>query len=203
MQKIFVYGSFTAGMIHRSKINQAVQSASAGHIEGHCYLLPVGYPAVLATAAQPTLAPSKIYGELLSVEGPDLLFRLLDEFHGVSVLHPEKSLYFKLEVQVQTSQGVETALTYALNPAKLPAEALWIADGDWVKAMQGKPGLTQLLSPKQVEYLKKLGQIKGRGVIPYDLNLNRELMKLDLLVDKGRRLALTKLGKDLIRYLPE
>jgi hypothetical protein len=34
------------------------------------------------------------------------------------------------------------------------------------------------------------------------MELYRELMKLELVVDKGRRLALSKLGQEVARYLP-
>ncbi len=51
------------------------------------------------------------------------------------------------------------------------------------------------LSPRQATYVKRLSQITGREIVPIDLDLYRELLKLEIIIDKGRRLALTKLGK--------
>jgi hypothetical protein len=58
------------------------------------------------------------------------------------------------------------------------------------------------LSSRQANYVKKLGQISGRDILPIDLDLYRELMKLGLIIDKGRRLALTELGKKIAADLP-
>ncbi len=57
------------------------------------------------------------------------------------------------------------------------------------------------LSSRQASYVKKLGQISGRDILPIDLDLYRELMKLGLIIDKGRRLALTDLGKKVAAQL--
>ena len=57
------------------------------------------------------------------------------------------------------------------------------------------------LTAKHVNYIKKLGTSSGRDVIPIDLDLYRELLKMELIIDKGRRLALSKLGQEVFRYL--
>ena len=57
------------------------------------------------------------------------------------------------------------------------------------------------LSEQQKNYIIKLGGSRGRDVVPINLGLYRELMQLDLIVDKGRRLALTKRGKDIYQDL--
>ena len=64
------------------------------------------------------------------------------------------------------------------------------------------PPLPQTLSDRQRSYVLKLGAVKGRDIIPIqDLTLYRELMKLELIVDKGRRLALSSLGKEVYKHL--
>jgi len=65
-----------------------------------------------------------------------------------------------------------------------------------------KPNFLDQLTAKQVNYIKKLGSSSGRDIVPIDMELYRELMKMELIVDKGRRLALTKLGKEVFSYLP-
>lgn len=57
------------------------------------------------------------------------------------------------------------------------------------------------LTPRQSTYVKRLSQITGREIVPIDLDLYRELLKLELIIDKGRRLALTKLGKEVAAAL--
>lgn len=57
------------------------------------------------------------------------------------------------------------------------------------------------LSNEQKQYLAKLKSATGRQVVPINLRLYRELLNLDLIVDKGRRLALSKLGNEVIRFL--
>lgn len=61
--------------------------------------------------------------------------------------------------------------------------------------------LTAKLSLEQVLYLRKLSSATGRQVVPINLRLYRELLNLELIVDKGRRLALSKLGHEVIRFL--
>jgi hypothetical protein len=63
------------------------------------------------------------------------------------------------------------------------------------------------LTAKQKAYIQRLGlstgRSKGREIVPIDLGLYRELMHLEIVVDKGRRLALTELGQELCRMLSE
>ena len=68
--------------------------------------------------------------------------------------------------------------------------------------MKNDPPVTTQLTEKQITYILKLGAVKGRDIVPInDLTLYRELMKLELIVDKGRRLALSSLGKEVYNHL--
>jgi len=132
------------------------------------------------------------------------LVSLLDEFHGVNRMDPVKSLYFRKEVSVQTSGNLgaaQKAWVYFLNPAKLPAKSVQIPGGDWKSSLQTEPALTEKLTERQKTYVLRLGAISGREIVPIDLPLYRELMNLELIVDKGRRLALSKFGQEVYRYL--
>jgi gamma-glutamylcyclotransferase (GGCT)/AIG2-like uncharacterized protein YtfP len=201
--QLFVYGSLSEGMVHYKKVAEYVQSARPGVIHGHCFRLPVGYPVFLAhcdATSDLKLAPTA--GVLLEMTAPDLLYKLLDEYHGVSVLTPEKSLFFKTNVEVQLNDGeTVSAVTYAMNPAKLPPQAEYLPNGDWHSSLKERPAMPDVLSDKQSTYIRRLGASTGREIVPIDLALYRELMKLELIVDKGRRLALTKLGKEVYRFL--
>ncbi len=90
---------------------------------------------------------------------------------------------------------------YYFNPAKLPKTATRIPAGDWAHSLKATPPLTKTLTERQLAYVKRLSQVSGREIVPIDLELYRELMKLELVVDKGRRLALSKLGQEVVRYL--
>ena len=76
-----------------------------------------------------------------------------------------------------------------------------VMDGDLKKSLTDKPALTEHLTEKQRNYLLKLGKSSGRDILPIDLNMYRDLIKLELVVDKGRRLALTSLGQDVFKFL--
>jgi hypothetical protein len=141
-------------------------------------------------------------GELLTLKAPDLLFKLMDEFHGLSPLDPAKGVYRRQISKVLVGDEFFEAEVYMINENKLPVDAELIADGNWQRELEARPSLSNLLSDRHKSFLKKLGETKGRQVIPYDLNLSRDLMKMDLIVDKGRRLALSNLGKEVFKYLP-
>lgn len=61
--------------------------------------------------------------------------------------------------------------------------------------------MREQLTEKQRQYIVKLGNSSGRDILPINLDLYRELIKLELVKDKGRRLALTTLGQDVFRSL--
>lgn len=200
---LFIYGSLSKGLIHFNKISHYVQNVRPGRIYGHCFRLPVGYPVFIShceATADLTLAPTG--GYVVELSAPDVVYKLMDEFHGVSALNPEKSVFFKKTLKVELENGETTeALAYVMNPAKLPPQAEYLPRGNWEDSLQERPALPEVLSERQATYIKRLGASTGREIVPIDLALYRELMKLELIVDKGRRLALTKLGKEVYRYL--
>ncbi len=193
--KFFVYGSMTEGLVHFSKIKDFVLSSKPAQIKGSAYRLKVGYPVVLEEGQD------MVSGLVVSLNNNALLIGLLDEFHGLNSLHPEKSLYYRKEVVADLGDSKEIVNTYFLNPVKLPKNSVHIENGDWILSLQQQPALTDKLSERQRSYILKLGTSSGRDIVPIDLPLYRELMNLELIVDKGRRLALSKLGHEVYRYL--
>lgn len=194
-QKFFVYGSMSEGFVHFHRIKEFVTEAVPAHMRGSAFRLQVGFPVV--TDQGTDMVP----GQLVTLQGGDLLFALLDEFHGFNIQDEARSLYFRRKTHVQTEDAVEECWVYVLNPAKLPKTAVPIQGGDWKLSLQHTPALTNQLSERQVTYIQRLGSSKGREIIPIDLPLYRELMNLEIIVDKGRRLALSKLGNEVFRYL--
>lgn len=194
---LFVYGSLSEGMVHFGKIKNFVTSCVPAVAMGSVYRLQVGYPVMIRQGNDP------IQGFLVELSASDLLIALLDEFYGVNRMDPSKSLHFRETVQVLAdgqSHSIE-AQVYVLNPAKLPKTAVKIEKGDWIESLKNKPALTDVLTERQKSYILKLGATSGRDIIPIDLGMYRELMNLEMIVDKGRRLALSKLGVEVYRHL--
>lgn len=197
-ESLFVCGSFCKGMVNFSRIENFVKQSIPAFVKATVCRLPVGYPSLLHTSK----APVRVAGQLLSLSGPEVLFALLDEFHGYNSQHPEKSLHWRQSVEVESKEGVVVgAQAYFMNPNKAPKGYMVIEDGNWEASIEELEPLPQRLTEKQATYIRKLGSTKGRDIVPIDLELYRQLMSLELIVDKGRRLALTKLGKEVHRYL--
>lgn len=193
---LFVYGSLCEGMVHFNKIANFITKSEAAKANGSLYSLESGFPVYLQTGS------TEIEGYLLTIEAPETLFLLLDQFYGFNAKASEKSLHFKAEIAVKNAEGATvTALAYTLNPAKLPKNATLVADGNWRRLLTEQEPLTNKLSDAQKKYIQQLGNASGRDIIPYKLDLCRDLMNKGLIVDKGRRLALSSLGKEVLRYI--
>jgi gamma-glutamylcyclotransferase (GGCT)/AIG2-like uncharacterized protein YtfP len=194
-KRVFVYGSLSEGMVHFDKIAGAVLNSERARINGAAYQLRVGYPVLLKDDI------SQISGFLVELNSTDLMIPLLDGFYGYSNFEPAKSLHFRELGIAETDSGDKMECwVYYLNPKKLPATAHKITDGDWESRIQG-PKFTDQLTDRQKTYIRRLGAATGREVVPIDLPLYRELMNLELIVDKGRRLALSKFGQEVWRYI--
>jgi gamma-glutamylcyclotransferase (GGCT)/AIG2-like uncharacterized protein YtfP len=195
--RLFMIGSWTEGMMHFSKLAPFVISYETAHIEATVYKLPIGFPVLTAEKTQ------LIQGQLVELEFDQTLIALIDTLHGVHPSDPQKGLHIRSRAQIRKNSGlIETAEVYFFNPKKLTAKSEVITDAAWKKMLDENPPLPETLSDRQRSYIMKLGAVKGRDIVPIqDLTLYRELMKLELIVDKGRRLALSSLGKEVYKHL--
>jgi gamma-glutamylcyclotransferase (GGCT)/AIG2-like uncharacterized protein YtfP len=193
---LFVYGSLMKGMVHHNKITALVKDLKPATTEGLLYRLAVGYPAMVE-------GQGIVKGELLTLNNFKDIIKILDEFEGYSPTNPEKSLYFRVEkpIMVDGAKKPVTSFAYLLNPVKLPREATRIESGDYRSAMAAQPPLSNQLTDSQKRYILKLGASSGRDIVPINLDIYRDLLNKGLIVDKGRRLALTNLGFDVYKYL--
>jgi gamma-glutamylcyclotransferase (GGCT)/AIG2-like uncharacterized protein YtfP len=191
---LFVYGSLMKGMIHHNKIAALVKEVKPAECQGSLYRLPVGYPVMVE-------GEGIVRGELLTLDNKKDIFPLLDEFEGYSPTNPEKSLYIRSEKTVMVEGKEVIAFVYVLNKAKLPKEALQIDGGDYRQSMAAQVPFVAQLTDSQKKYILKLGASSGRDIVPINLDIYRDLLNKGLIVDKGRRLALTTLGADCYRYL--
>jgi gamma-glutamylcyclotransferase (GGCT)/AIG2-like uncharacterized protein YtfP len=164
--------------------------------EGALYRLPVGYPVMVE-------GPGTVKGELLTLNSFKDIIKIIDEFEGFSITNPDKSLNLRVEkpVLVEGAKKPSTSFVYVLNPAKLPKDATRIESGDYREVMAAQPPLSNQLSDSQKRYILKLGASSGRDIVPINLDIYRDLLNKGLIVDKGRRLALTNLGFDVYKYL--
>ena len=194
--RFFMIGSWTEGMIHFEKLMPFVVSYEPASINATIYRLPIGFPVLVDQPQQ------KIAGQLIELHVDQTLLALLDTFYGVRPNDPQKGLHSRSTVMAKKASGEsELAQVYFFNPKKLNSKAELITDADWKKSLTENPPLPLQLSDKQKMYVMKLGAVKGRDIVPInDLTLYRELMKLELIVDKGRRLALSSLGKDVYNH---
>lgn len=195
--RFFMIGSWTEGMVHFQKLAPYVLSFEKAYIYATVYRLPIGFPVLVHQESQ------KVYGQLIEIKVENTLLALMDTLHGVHPSDASKGLHIRTEVTVNKNTGLsELAQVYFFNPKKLTSKAVLLDQGDWKESLAEQPPLPQTLTEKQRNYILKLGAAKGRDIVPIqDLSLYRELMKLELIVDKGRRLALSNLGKEVYNHL--
>lgn len=200
--RFFVIGSWTEGMLHFQKLRPFVVSYEQASLSAAAYRLPVGFPVLVAqnSGSEPA---DQITGQLVELTYNETLLALMDSLHGVHATDPSKGLHQRSSAQIVKKSGeLDEAQVYFFNPKKLTAKAVRISGGVWQESLALNPPLTEQLTEKQKTYVLKLGSVKGRDIVPInDLTLYRELMKLELIVDKGRRLALSSLGKEVYNYL--
>lgn len=195
-ERLFVYGSLCSGERHHSLISNFVVDLRPARARGSVYRLQVGYPVLVDSERQ------WIEGELVTLRDPERLFPILDSFHGFSPQRKDQSLFLRKQAAVLTevSQSI-SGWAYFVSKDRLPVSAKEIPDGNWKKSLQSHPPLLAKLTERQISYIRKLGACSGREIVPIDLALYRELMSLEIIVDKGRRLALSRLGLEVYRYL--
>jgi|GEM_PF-696389 len=201
--RLFVYGSLSKGMVQFEKIKDYIVGVNSAKVNAIAYRLQIGFPALLEPSPEQEVL---IEGQILDLQNLEALWSLLDQFHGVNSLDLKQGLYFRKEVSVFEEKEGDFSLNsmawiYFLNPEKLPLQSVLIENGDWKKSLHENPSIIELLTDRQKQYLKKLGTSNGKEGVSTDLGLYRELIKMELIVDKGRRLALSKLGIEVFRYL--
>lgn len=192
---IFLCSSLADGDFFLSKIQNLIVSTESATIQAAVYRSKVGFPVLVKTGAD------LVKGTLVRLNLTELSAHLIDELMGFFPQNPTQGLTQKELMSVQTELGSEDAFVYFLNPEKVNADVKYIENGDWQKALSEKPPIPKKLSERQRNYIQKLGKSSGRDIVPIDLALYRELMNLELVIDKGRRIALTKLGQEVYRYL--
>jgi gamma-glutamylcyclotransferase (GGCT)/AIG2-like uncharacterized protein YtfP len=194
--KLFLYGASAEGMIQYSRFSHYVQSLQPAETRGTVYRLKVGYPVLIEEGQD------LVRGQVAQLQLSDIALELMDQLNGFHKLNQQDSLFWRKEIMITTQdEGIQRVWAYVLNPARVPKDAMVVKDGDWLTHMKEQPALPETLTEKQRHYILKLGRASSREVIPIEMGMYRELLKLEIIVDKGRRLALSKLGHDVFKYL--
>lgn len=194
-EKFFVCGSLSQGMVHYNRIAQFIVAEKPATALGSVFRSEVGYPIFMAEGAH------KIAGLYIEVEMLDIMFKILDELHGYSLKSPEKSLHLRKQIEADVEGEKVLVWAYSLNPDRMPKNIKLIEDGNWKQNLESAPPMTVDLTERQRCYIQKLGASSGRDIVPFNMELYRELMGKGLIVDKGRRLALTKLGQEVYKFI--
>lgn len=197
-QHLFLYGSWFPGHVHFPLIENHVLHYRPATVEGSVYRARIGFPLFVNEGRD------RVPGAVVQVSAPETLFLLLDEFHGVNKLNPLESFFERVTLSARDESGDSSpVLVYAMPKHRLSAAFPRIPGGDWPRDLQVRPDLVSQLSERHRLYLQRLGASNGRENVPQDLSLYRELLKLELIVDRGRRVGLSKLGQEVVRYLPK
>lgn len=196
-QSFFSYGAFAEGQVHYSKFSRLIVSKKKAFIKADAYRLRCGYPIIHVNEMG-----SLIEGALYELEIPSSFWSVFDELLGVDSSRTDKCFFTRQQVPVLIDNYSKIeAQVYSINPKKLAQAYRKIENGNWNADMLQKPPLIGLLEGRHKEYIFKLSKTKGRDIVPIKLDLYRELMSLELIVDKGRRLALTPLGKEASLFI--
>jgi len=177
------------------KVQNLIVSTESASIQAAVYRSKVGFPVLVKAGSD------RVQGTLVHLNSSEMAGHIIDEMMGFFPQNPAQGLTHKELTPVKTENGDANAYVYFLNPEKVSSDVKYIENGDWQKALTEKPPIPKKLSERQRSYIQKLGKSSGRDIVPIDLALYRELMNLELVIDKGRRIALTKLGQEVYRYL--
>lgn len=189
--KFFLYGIYDEGQKCFARFQNLILSKVPAQTRGGLYQLSCGL-----TLLHPE-GESTVSGTLVDLKMEEAHWPLIDAINGYNASQPQKSLLLRKDVMVKTTDNeTVSAFAYCLND-QVKSTARPLMD---VVAVSPS-GLIDRLTDRQQLYLRKLSQAKGREIVPVDMALYRELMSLELIVDKGRRLALTTLGQEVSLFL--
>ena len=125
----------------------------------------------------------------------------LDELLGVNQLEAEKCFLNRRSVLVMVDSSISIkAQIYCINPKKITKAYKKISLYQLSGKINKKPEVLTKLKDRHRRYISKLSKTKGRKIIPIEMELYRELLSMDAIVDRGRRLALTPLGKEVCLF---
>lgn len=193
----FLYGVYDEDQQCHSRFKEFIVSKDKGYVKGALYQLNCGL------SLMSTEGSSLIPGHFVHMEFPETYLSVLDALCGYDMASPKKCFVTRKPVDVFGLESAsQQAQAYCLNGEKKISGLRFIGEEHVQPAMfSHTDSLIDKLTERQKTYIQKLAQARGREIVPVDMALYRELMSLELIVDKGRRLALTKLGSEISLFL--
>lgn len=193
----FCYGPFAKGQTHYKKIVNLIQSEKRSFAKGHMYQLRCGMPAFIASEEG-----GLVDGTMLELKVTNSFWSIMDELLGYDPYKPDKNLYQRTQFPIKVGDfSTQLAWSYTLNPKKITKGLKLIAENDWQAYFRKNHTVLDILEERHKEYISRLAKSKSREIVPIKMDLYRELINMELIVDKGRRLALTPMGKETALFL--
>jgi hypothetical protein len=191
----FLYGAYGEDQPCFARFKNFIRNSQPAVVCGTMYKLQCGL-SLLVNEGEGTVS-----GLAVELDIPETQWPIFDAINGCQ-LEPASTKNFivkeKLVVQEGELQGARLD-AYCLNPHKKLQTLGPILGGSMAPATNFD--LLSSLTVRQKTYIQKLAKVKGREVVPIDLAVSRELIAMQLIVDKGRRLALTNLGQEVSCFL--
>ncbi len=193
----FCYGPFAKGQTHYKKIVNLIQSEKRAFAKGFVYQLRCGMPALIASEEG-----ELVDGHMLELKVTNSFWSIMDEILGYDPQKPDKNLYQRTQFPIKVGDfSTQLAWSYTLNPKKITKGLKTVPENDWQSYLKKNHTVLDILEERHKEYISRLSRSKSREIVPIKMDLYRELINMELIVDKGRRLALTPMGKETALFL--
>ncbi len=189
----FLYGVYSEGQPCHERFKNFIIKSQPAFVKASLYQLLSGLQMIVGEGDH------TIHGQLVELDLPESSQVTFDAINGYYADFKEKAIIWRETLLVQTEQGHVPAEVYTLNPTKKD-QFRQVVPSEVPKEVSDSQ-LFEKLTERHKTYICKLAKAKGREIVPVDLALYRELMGLELIVDKGRRLALTPLGQEVSYFL--
>jgi hypothetical protein len=192
----FLYGVYDEGGACFGRFKNFIQQSRPAMVKGSLYQLQSGFSLILNQGER------LVRGTLVQLDIPETQWVLFDALNGCGLEKMSaKSFVVKERVRLNSEEFSDLCVdAYCLNPEKVLMTSGEIQP-ELLNESAGVPTLVAGLTDRQRLYIQKLSKTKGREVVPIDLAIARELISKELIVDKGRRLALTNLGSEVSCFL--
>lgn len=195
MESVFLYGEFDAGGRCYGRFRSLIQEQQPAYIKGTVYQLECGLRAV-----EPEEGGQLITGSLVQMELPPTGWSVLDTLNNFDPSVKTKNVFVRSDVRAYVGdEAFVEATAYVINPVK--KKKLIALSPEMTLTEQEPTCVVDQLSEGQRDYIQRLSQLRGRETLPVNMTLYRELLTLELIVDKGRRIALTSLGQEVCAFL--
>ncbi len=193
----FLYGVYSEGQACHGRFKNFIKQSEPAQVKASVFKLQSGLSLLLNEGSH------CILGSAVELEMTESHWPLFDCLNGYNQSLAGKNFIVKENVSAQLPDGGQVLVaTYCLNPEKKHQTLGEVNEAELQNfSTRQSQTLVEKLTDRQRTYIHKLSRARGREIIPVDMALYRELMSLELIVDKGRRLALTNLGVEISHFL--